>query len=65
MKKSLLFFFLLISNFAWSQADTGRLPEPDLETSHDNQELLIIALVGLVILLALYFLFRRSKRFRR
>jgi LPXTG-motif cell wall-anchored protein len=59
MKTKLLFFFLLVSNFTWAQADSIKPVEPNMETSSDNQELMIIALVGLVILLVLYFFFRK------
>jgi LPXTG-motif cell wall-anchored protein len=40
---------------AFSQA------EPEMETSYDNMELLWLALAGLGILIALYFIFRRRK----
>jgi len=65
MKTKLFFFFLLVSNMALAQADSTRVPEPNLETSYDNQELLIMALAGLALLLVLYFFFKRSRRFRR
>jgi len=64
MKKMFLslisFVFVFVQAFA--QGDTTRLAEPNRETSYDNQELLVIALVGLALLLLLYFFFRRSRR---
>jgi LPXTG-motif cell wall-anchored protein len=66
LMKRLIFFYLLLINVAASAQNTPatnpKLPEPDLETSYDSEEILIIALVGLALLLALYFLFRRTRR---
>ncbi len=67
MKKSLsiLTTLLLSCYFSLAQTDSLKPVEPNKETSYDNQELLIIALVGLALLLVLYFFFRRTRRFRR
>jgi len=62
MKKALLsLYFLLITALASAQ-DSTKPVEPEMETSYENYELLIIALVGLVILLLIYFYFRRTRR---
>ena len=67
MKKTLLFLFtifFLSASSLFAQVDSIRPVEPNMETSYDNQELLIIALVGLVVLIALYFFFKKSRRLR-
>lgn len=62
MKRLLLYSLLLLSLPALSQNDTLRSVEPQMETSYDNMELLVIALVGLVLLIAMYFFFRKTRR---
>jgi len=66
MKKAFLFLATLFffNSFLLAQTDSIRAVEPNMETSYDNQELLIIALVGLVVLIALYFFFKKSRRLR-
>jgi hypothetical protein len=61
MKRLLLFCFLLVSTFVYSQSDTSRIIEPGHQTSYDNKDLLLISLAGLALLLAIYFLFRRTR----
>lgn len=62
MKRLLIPSFLLLSLSALSQTDTTRPVEPNMETSYDNMELLVIALVGLVLLIGMYFFFRRTRK---
>ena len=64
MKRNILFLSLLISTLAYSQVDSVRAIEPEQETSYDNEDLLLISFAGLALLLAIYFLFRRSKNRR-
>jgi LPXTG-motif cell wall-anchored protein len=61
--KSLALSVLLMtySIIAFTQ-DSLSPVEPDMETSFENTELLIIALVGLALLLLLYFVFKRRRR---
>jgi hypothetical protein len=65
MKQISTLLFLFITGVLQAQSDTTRPVEPGLETSYENQDLLIIALVGLGILLLLYFFFKRSRRFKK
>jgi hypothetical protein len=62
-KKSifLLPVFMTITT-ANAQIDSIRVIEPDKETSFENYELLIIAIAGFLILLGVYFFFKRSRR---
>ena len=63
MKRLLIPCLLLLSLAALAQNDTTARPvEPNMETSYDNMELLIIALVGLVLLIAMYFFFRKTRK---
>ena len=63
MKYLLLIYFSFLSLLSFSQADTiGRAIEPDMETSFENYELLIIAVLGLLLLMGLRFWFRRTRR---
>jgi hypothetical protein len=66
MKKAFLFLATILCFHAslLAQGDTAKAVEPGMETSYDNQELLIIALVGLVLLMAMYFFFKRSRRWK-
>ena len=59
MKHFAAFLLVLITSGAYSQ-DTPRTIEPGHQTSYDNKDLLLISLAGLALLLAIYFLFRRS-----
>jgi hypothetical protein len=61
MKRLVLFCLLLISTMAYSQSDTSGVIEPGQQTSYDNKDLLLISLAGLALLLAIYFLFRRTR----
>lgn len=55
------FFFLSLS--AFSQGDTvGRSIEPGMETSFENYELLLIAVLGLLLLMGLRFWFKRTRK---
>ncbi|MGI8600093.1 MAG: hypothetical protein ACR2KB_12645 [Chitinophagaceae bacterium] len=62
-KKSifLLPVFMTITT-ANAQIDSIRVIEPDKETSFENYELLVIAIAGFLILLGVYFFFKRSRR---
>ena len=62
MKYLLAVWFSLLSLISFAQADTGRKIEPGQETSFDNYELLIIAIVGLLVLIGLRFWFRRTRK---
>lgn len=62
MKRLLIPCLLLLSLAALAQNDTSRAVEPNMETSYDNMELLIMALVGLALLIAMYFFFRKTRR---
>jgi LPXTG-motif cell wall-anchored protein len=64
MKRLILFCFLCITVLAYSQSDTTRVIEPGHQTSYDNKDLLLISFAGLALLLALYFLFRRTRKTR-
>ncbi|HVF97816.1 MAG TPA: hypothetical protein VM871_10860 [Flavisolibacter sp.] len=62
MKCLALFWFLFFSLSTFAQADSVRKIEPGMETSFDNYELLIIAIVGLLLLIGLRFWFRRTRK---
>lgn len=62
MKYPLLICSSFLSLLSQAQADTGRKIEPGQETSFDNYELLIIAIVGLLLLMGLRFWFRRTRK---
>ena len=59
MKKIISFLLILVLPLLMLAQDTP--VEPGMETSFDNTELLVVALVGLALLLALYFFFRRRR----
>lgn len=61
MKRLLLFCSLLISALVYGQSDTAGVIEPGHQTSYTNKDLLLISLAGLALLLAIYFLFRRTR----
>ena len=52
----------LLSFVSFGQADSMRKIEPDKETSFDNYELLVIAILGLLLLIGLRFWFRRTRK---
>ena len=63
MKYGLLLYFSFFSFLAIAQGDSlGRAIEPDMETSFENYELLIIAILGLLLLMGLRFWFRRTRK---
>jgi hypothetical protein len=55
------FFVLVIAGFA-QPIDSVRVIEPDKETSFENYELLIIAILGFLLLIGLRFWFRRTRK---
>ena len=44
-----------------AQSESPRVIEPEHKTSYDNEDLLLITLAALALLMAIYFLFRRSR----
>jgi Mn2+/Fe2+ NRAMP family transporter len=63
MKHVLMFYFLLLAFVSQAQTDSiGRAIEPDQETSFENYELLIIAILGLLLLVGLRFWFKRTRK---
>ncbi|RYF83662.1 MAG: hypothetical protein EON98_10095 [Chitinophagaceae bacterium] len=63
MKYGLLFFFSFLSLWLMAQQDSlGREIEPGMETSFENYEVLIIAVLGLLLLIGLRFWFRRTRK---
>jgi|GEM_PF-6487371 len=63
MKYVLMIYCSLLTFLSWSQADSvGRAIEPDRETSFENYELLIIAVLGLLLLVGLRFWFKRTRK---
>ena len=62
MKRLLLSLFSFISFLSFSQSDSIRTIEPGQETSFENYELLVIALLGLVLLIGVWFWFRRTRK---
>lgn len=50
-----------VASFA-QPIDSVRVIEPDRETSFENYELLIIALLGLLLLMGLRFWFKRTRK---
>ena len=63
MKFFLIVYFSFLSVMALAQADSvGREIEPDMETSFENYELLIVAILGLLLLMGLRFWFKRTRK---
>lgn len=63
MKFLLAIYFTVLWLFSFSQGDSNaRAIEPDMETSFDNYELLIIALLGLIVLIGLRVWFKRKMK---
>jgi hypothetical protein len=62
MKYLLLACFSILSFLCYSQADSIRTIEPGRETSFENYELLVIALLGLFLLIGLWFWFKRARK---
>ena len=59
--KKITFLLTLLPFIALAQTGTEPV-EPNMETSYENYELLFIALAGLVVLLLIYFYFKRTRR---
>ncbi len=62
MRYLLLFHLFLFSLPLFAQTDSVRKIEPDRETSFENYELLIIAILGLLVLIGLRFWFKRTQK---
>lgn len=63
MKYLLLIYVSLFSFISMAQPDSmGRKIEPGQETSFENYELLIIAILGLIVLMGLRFWFKRTRK---
>ena len=62
MKLFFLFCFVFLSHVCFAQIDSIRVIEPDKETSFENYELLIIAVLGLLLLMGIRFLFKRTRK---
>lgn len=62
MKYLLFISFFFCSFFCFAQADTVRMIEPKKETSFTNYEVLWIALLGLLVLIGLWFWFWKTRK---
>ena len=62
MKYGLLGCATFFSFVLFAQADSVRKIEPDMQTSFDKYELLIIAVIGLLLLMGLRFWFKRTRK---
>lgn len=63
MRYALALYFAFLTILSNAQTDTAaRAVEPDMETSFENYELLIIAILGLLLLMGLRFWFRRTRK---
>lgn len=63
MRYALTIYFSFLSLFSFAQIDSiGKAIEPDMETSFENYELLIIAVLGLLLLVGLRFWFKRTRK---
>jgi hypothetical protein len=62
MKYLLLLLFFFLSLVLPAQTDSLRPIEPDRETSFENYELLVIALLGLIILMGMRVWFKRTRK---
>ena len=63
MKYILLIGFSVLTLLTLAQGDSiVRKIEPDMETSFENYELLIVAVIGLLLLIGLRFWFWRRKK---
>jgi len=62
MKYLFLLASFFFSVFLLAQTDNIREIEPDRETSFENYELLIIAVLALLLLIGIRFLFRRTRK---
>lgn len=60
---SLFLCFAVLSFLSFAQTDKVNVAvEPDQETSFENYELLVIAIVGLLLLVGLRFWFKRTRK---
>lgn len=64
MKRLTTFCFLFLSRLSFAQADTATVREPQFQDSFDNKDLILLALAGFAVLIAIYFLYRRNRRRR-
>lgn len=59
-------YFLLVccfpTAFLFAQTDTVRKIEPDMQTSFEKYELLVIAVLGLLLLMGIRFWFKRTRK---
>ena len=62
MKYLLLFASFFCSILLLAQTEIAREIEADQETSFENYELLIIAVLGLLLLIGIRFWFRRTRK---
>ena len=62
MKQRLLILASFFSLVLCAQPDSLRKIEPNRETSFDNYELLVIALVALLVLMGMRFWFKRTRK---
>ena len=63
LKSFFLVCFSLLATAVFAQPiDSVRVIEPDRETSFENYELLIIAIVAFLLLIGLRFWFRRTRK---
>ena len=62
MKYLFLLASVFSSLFLLAQTDATREIDPDRETSFENYELLIIAVLALLLLMGLRFWFRRTRK---
>ena len=63
MKFFLVIYFSILTLVSFSQGDSNaRAIEPDMETSFENYELLIVAILGLLLLIGFRFWFRRRRK---
>jgi hypothetical protein len=62
MKYWMLAFLSVTAIVSFAQTDSIRAIEPDRETSFENYELLIIAILGLLLLMGLRFWFKRTRK---
>jgi hypothetical protein len=62
MKQGLLLLASFFSLLLYAQPDSIRKIEPDMETSFENYELLIIAILALLVLMGMRFWFKRTRK---
>jgi hypothetical protein len=62
MKYLLSFCTFFFATLLFAQNNGVRQIEPDHETSFENYEVLIIAVLGLLLLIGLRFWFRRTRK---